>query len=536
MPGGSAASGSSSAPPAGTITFSPTGTAMCNPSPCQSGLVYRAQNGNYQGADVIVSGNSVTPTTTSVQYGNINAVTTAGGSGQQSTIVTIGNQTYNVGGGGPTTLSGSIGGQQIGETRAGGTSMVNVGGTTVAVCGYSTCNVTASGQPKPQYARPQSDGFAIGRGNSDYDASISLRPGAAAASAVQGALSSISNVVVPQASADANVPGTPAKQTNTTINGVNYDWVKDTPEGRVYYNADGSAFWALKDGSTAQNGPTGSSGAPVYQAGSGSGTANGFGQSSDGASTSADASGHGQNGSGVSGSNSADGSGNIQNGGSASGSNSGDGSGNVWNGNGTGGPNSADGSGNVQNAGGVNGSNSADVPGNTQNGNGASGSNLGVSTADNSSGGQGSVNGIPAGNGAGASNLGDSASDPGLFQPLDGGDRKATVSTNADWNDSGRGVAMSGGASEADEVKNLKATVDYNTSKIQKQIDVDKAASGDTSVFPKPDPAAAKAASDFNKAQSQYERDYDAWRADQLLKGNPNVPKVSPRNPPKRGG
>lgn len=130
-------------PPAGTVTFNGT-TAVCNPSPCSPGQVYRAGNGAYAGADVTISSTgAVTPTTMTTTYGGITSVITGAGSGEQTTTVTVGGQTYNVSGGGPTTLSGNIGGQQINETRTNGVSTTSVGGTPIVTCGYSTCTVLA---------------------------------------------------------------------------------------------------------------------------------------------------------------------------------------------------------------------------------------------------------------------------------------------------------------------------------------------------------------------------------------------------------
>jgi hypothetical protein len=107
----------------------------------------------------------------------------------------------------------------------------------------------------------------------------------------------------------------------------------------------------------------------------------------------------------------------------------------------------------------------------------------------------------------------------------------AQPTTNADWNDGGRGVRT---RSEPD-FNTLKAQGDANTAKVKAQNDAEKAKSGnDGSVFPTVSPETGKRISDWQQRQSEYEKNYNAWRANQLQQGNPKVPKISPANPPKR--
>ncbi|MBW7971843.1 hypothetical protein [Bradyrhizobium sp. BR 10289] len=129
--------------PAGTVSFGSGGnTPTCSPAPCQAGQTYRASNGAYAGADVVISGTgAVTPTAMTTTANGITATVTGAGSAQQTTTVTVNGQTYTVNGGGPTTLSGNINGQQVSETRANGVSTVSVGNTPVVTCGYSNCTV-----------------------------------------------------------------------------------------------------------------------------------------------------------------------------------------------------------------------------------------------------------------------------------------------------------------------------------------------------------------------------------------------------------
>ncbi|MGY3452169.1 hypothetical protein [Bradyrhizobium sp. USDA 4353] len=281
--GGSAAKSSSgSAPnsvsntrPAGTVTLSPTGNPTCNPSPCQSGQIYTAQNGQYGGADVVVSGNSVTPTSTTIQYGGISAtVTAAGGGSSQNINISGGGTSANIDGNGGASapFSGIAGGQTVSSSTVAGVTSVTVGGQSIANCGYSTCSVTvpvSSPVSAAQRNNVSQDGFAIGRGRADYDAGISLRP-TTTPSNVQNVMSSISNIVLPRANADPELTA-PAERTNTTIDGVNYEWTKDTPQGRVFYNSEGSAYWIEPNGKTYQNGPTGDQGSVVYEGSRGSG-------------------------------------------------------------------------------------------------------------------------------------------------------------------------------------------------------------------------------------------------------------------------
>lgn len=166
------AKGASSVPPS-TVTMNGN-TPICNPAPCKAGEVYRAASGPYEGADVVVSGSGgVTPTSTTLSSNGISAVVTGGGSAQQTTTVTVNGQTYTVNGGGPTTLSGNINGQQVTEVRSNGTSTIAVGGTTIATCGYATCNVIAPNQAGPQkqpsIGLPDINPYAIGGGRYDYD-------------------------------------------------------------------------------------------------------------------------------------------------------------------------------------------------------------------------------------------------------------------------------------------------------------------------------------------------------------------------------
>jgi hypothetical protein len=100
----------------------------------------------------------------------------------------------------------------------------------------------------------------------------------------------------------------------------------------------------------------------------------------------------------------------------------------------------------------------------------------------------------------------------------------AQPTTNADWNDGGRGVRI---RSEPD-LDALKAQRDSNTAKIKAQIEDQKAKSGADSVFPSVSPETRKRIYDWQQKQSEDEKKKDAWRA------NPKAPKVSPANPTER--
>src|SRR5207249_11987078 len=125
--------------------------ATCKPSPCQSGQIYTAQNGQYSGADVVVSGNTVTPLSTTIQANGISGtITAAGGGSSQNTTVNVGGVSANINGNGGASapFTGTAGGQTVSSNTVGGSTTVTVGGQVIATCGYSTCNVgslTASG-------------------------------------------------------------------------------------------------------------------------------------------------------------------------------------------------------------------------------------------------------------------------------------------------------------------------------------------------------------------------------------------------------
>jgi hypothetical protein len=53
-------------------------------------------------------------------------------------------------------------------------------------------------------------------------------------------------------------------------------------------------------------------------------------------------------------------------------------------------------------------------------------------------------------------------------------------------------------------------------------------------VIPQGPPEAVRNAEDFQRRQSEYDRQYDTWRLNRLLEGDPRVPKVSPENPGRR--
>jgi hypothetical protein len=102
--------------------------------------------------------------------------------------------------------------------------------------------------------------------------------------------------------------------------------------------------------------------------------------------------------------------------------------------------------------------------------------------------------------------------------------QSAQPTTNADRNDSGRGVAV---RSEPD-FNALKVQQGANTAKVKTQIDADKAKSDADSVFPSVSPETGKRIYDWQQKQSEDEKKKDAWRA------NPKAPKVSPANPIER--